>query len=240
VTDYSEIRNSHRFKVGVPQEYFGEGIDAEVDAEVRGALELLQKSGAVEVKRISLPHSRYAIAAYYIIATAEASSNLSRYDGVRYGLRSEGDLPLRRMYERTREDGFGDEVKRRVMLGTFALSSGYYDAYYLQASRVRNLIAQDFRKAFGEVDLICTPTAPTAAFKLGEKTNDPLAMYLSDIYTVTLNLAGLPAISVPCGFTSAKLPVGLQIVGNYLEEKKVFQFASRYLRERPVQLPEIS
>lgn len=194
----------------------------------------------MELKQISLPYTEYAIAAYYVIATAEASSNLSRFDGVKYGYRAGWNRPLRSMYSQTRAQGFGPEVKRRIMLGTFALSSGYYDAYYMRASRVRSLIAQDFRKAFQEVDLICTPTSPTVAFRLGEKVNDPLSMYLSDIYTVTLNLAGLPAISIPCGFDSTDLPIGLQVIGNYLQEEKIFSLASFYMKEHPLRLPDVS
>jgi aspartyl-tRNA(Asn)/glutamyl-tRNA(Gln) amidotransferase subunit A len=241
VPDYAAaIQNIPRLRVGVPKEYFGEGIDPEVASSIQSALDWMKGTGKVELKNISLPHTGYAVAVYYIVATAEASSNLSRYDGVKYGYRAPGNLPLRAMYGKTREEGFGLEVKRRIMLGTFALSSGYYDAYYLQASRVRNLISQDFQKAFQEVDLICTPTSPTAAFRLGEKVDDPLSMYLSDIYTVTLNLAGLPAISVPCGFSSARLPIGLQIVGNYLDENKIFQLASLFVKEHPMTFPELS
>jgi aspartyl-tRNA(Asn)/glutamyl-tRNA(Gln) amidotransferase subunit A len=241
VPDYlGAIQNLPRLRVGVPREYFAEGIDPEVNANMQKALDWMKSTGKVELKSISLPHTDYAIAVYYIVATAEASSNLSRFDGVKYGYRAKGDFPLRAMYGKTREEGFGPEVKRRIMLGTFALSSGYYDAYYLQAARVRNLIAQDFQKAFEEVDLICTPTSPTAAFKLGEKVDDPLSMYLSDIYTVTLNLAGLPALSIPCGLNSSGLPIGLQIIGNYLEETKIFQLASFFTREHPITFPEIS
>lgn len=240
VPDYlSEMKDLPRVRVGVPREYFGAGIDPQVASSIEKALDWMKGTGKVELKSISLPHTDYAIAVYYIVATAEASSNLSRFDGVKYGYRAKGDLPLRAMYGKTREEGFGAEVKRRIMLGTFALSSGYYDAYYLQAARVRNLIAEDFQKAFEEVDLICTPTSPTPAFKLGEKVDDPLSMYLSDIYTVTLNLAGLPAISVPCGFHSAKLPIGLQIIGNYLQESKIFQLASFFMKDHPMIFPEI-
>ncbi len=241
VPDYpSLIPKMEPLRVGVPEEYFGEGIDPEVAAAVQKALGWMENTGKITLKRISLPHTKYAIAVYYVVATAEASANLSRFDGVRYGLRKGGDGLLRSMYGQTRAEGFGAEVKRRIMLGTFALSSGYYDAYYMQASRVRSLIARDFSSAFQEVDLICTPTSPTTAFKLGEKVEDPLAMYLSDIYTVTLNLAGLPAISIPCGFSSAKLPIGLQVIGNSLDETRMFQLASLYMREHPIQLPELS
>lgn len=225
-------------RIGVPEEYFGAGIDPEVAERVEAALQWMEKSGAATRKKISLPHTEFAIAVYYIIATAEASSNLSRFDGVRYGHRAAADS-LRDMYARTRAEGFGAEVKRRVMLGTFALSTGYYDAYYLQAARVRSLIARDFQEAFRDVDLICTPTSPTAAFRIGEKTDDPLAMYLSDIYTVTSNLAGLPAISIPCGFNSAGLPVGLQIIGNTMDEARVLQLAMIYEQEHPALMPEL-
>lgn len=233
------VGNAGRLRLGVPREYFLEGIESEVAEAVKTAIRELEKSGKAEVKSISLPHTGYAIAVYYVIATAEASSNLSRFDGVKYGLRLAGNETLEKMYGHTRAAGFGAEVKRRIMLGTFVLSSGYYDAYYLQASRVRSLIAQDFHAAFQEVDLICTPTSPTAAFRLGEKVNDPLAMYLSDVYTVTSNLAGLPAISVPCGRTSSGLPIGLQIIGNYLDEVRVFDLASFYLKDHPLQLPDL-
>lgn len=240
VPDYvREMSSSGRLRVGVPKEYFGKGIDPEVASSVEKAISELERGGSIELKQISLPHTEFAIAVYYIIATAEASSNLSRYDGVKYGHRSAPARTLREMYEKTRAEGFGQEVKRRIMLGTFALSSGYYDAYYLQASRVRSLIAQDFQEAFQEVDLICTPTSPTPAFKLGEKVNDPLAMYLSDIYTVTLNLAGLPALSIPCGRNSSGLPIGLQIIGNYLDESRIFKLAHVYMKDHPIVLPEL-
>lgn len=241
VPDYvSEIGSMPKIRVGVPEEYFAEGIDPQVAVAIQKALDALAKTGKVELKKVSLPHTRYAIAVYYIIATAEASSNLSRFDGVRFGSRAAGDAPLGVMYEKTRAQGFGAEVKRRIMLGTFALSSGYYDAYYLQASKVRSLIAQDFSRAFADVDVLCTPVSPTTAFKLGEKVDDPLAMYLSDIYTVTMNLAGLPAISVPCGADSAGLPIGLQIIGRNMEENRIFQLASFFQKEHPVRLPELA
>jgi aspartyl-tRNA(Asn)/glutamyl-tRNA(Gln) amidotransferase subunit A len=241
VPDYAAVlAEMPRVRVGVPGEYFDQGMDREVSAGIQRALDWMQSSGRVELKQISLPHTRYAIPVYYVVATAEASSNLSRFDGVKYGFRAGKSLPLREMYGKTRAAGFGPEVKRRIMLGTFALSSGYYDAYYLQALRVRNLIAQDFADAFQEVDLICTPTSPTAAFRLGEKVNDPLAMYLSDIYTVTGNLAGLPAISLPCGFSSNGLPLGFQIIGKPLDETGVLRLASFYLKEHPIRLPEFA
>src|SRR5262249_33120528 len=238
VPDYlQEMKAQSKIRVGVPQEYFASGIDPEVAVAVEKALAWMEKSGEVELKKISLRHTDAAIAVYYIVATAEASANLSRFDGVRFGNRTPGNEPLESMYGRTRARGFGPEVKRRIMLGTFALSSGYYDAYYGRAARVRSLIAKDFSDAFSHVDLICTPTSPTVAFKIGEKVNDPLSMYLSDIYTVTSNLAGLPAISIPCGLNSSKLPVGLQIIGNYMQESRIFQLASFYMKEHPISLP---
>lgn len=211
-------------RVGVPTECFGEGLDPEVRSRVEAAIEKLRQLGA-EVAPISLPHSRYAIAVYYIIATAEASANLARFDGVRYGFRAEGVRTLSEMYRRTRDAGFGAEVKRRIMLGTFVLSSGYYDAYYDKAQRVRAMLVADFASAFERCDVIATPTAPTPAFKLGEKTDDPLAMYLGDIYTVTINLAGLPGINVPCGATASGLPVGLQLIGNHFDEARLLNAA---------------
>jgi len=213
-------------KVGVPKEYFIEGMDREVEARVREAVRTLGSLGAVPVE-ISLPHTGYAVATYYILATSEASSNLARYDGVRYGSRVEGE-DLIDMYMRTREEGFGAEVKRRIILGTYALSSGYYDAYYRKAQQVRTLIKRDFEKAFQTVDAIVTPTAPTPAFRAGEKTADPLQMYLSDIFTISVNLAGVPGISVPCGFTSGGLPVGLQIIGKHFDEETVYKIAYAY------------
>ncbi len=238
--DFSSFLNqSGKLKVGVPREYFAEGIDPEVASSVEQALREMEKSGRVELHTISLPHTAYAIAAYYVIATAEASSNLSRFDGVRYGPRASDASNLQELYSKSRARGFGPEVKRRIMLGTFALSAGYYDAYYKRASQVRALIAADFRNAFGQVDLIATPTSPTTAFKLGEKVNDPLSMYLSDIYTVTANLAGLPALSIPCGTGSNGLPIGLQIIGNFLDEARMFSPASYYLHEHPVRVAEL-
>jgi aspartyl-tRNA(Asn)/glutamyl-tRNA(Gln) amidotransferase subunit A len=213
-------------RIGVPEEYFGEGLDSQVKEKVLAGIALLEKLGC---KRVSLkmPHTEYAIATYYIVATAEASSNLARYDGVRYGLRIPGTT-LIDMYRKTRERGFGAEVKRRLMLGTYALSSGYYDAYYLRAQKVRALIARDFSEAFQKVDAIVTPTAPTPAFKLGEKTSDPLQMYLADIYTVTGSLAGIPGISVPCGTTREKLPIGMQILGPHFSEARILQLARAF------------
>jgi len=200
-------------------------MDREVDGAVRAALRAAERLGA-RVGEISLPHTEYAIPTYYIVATAEASSNLARYDGVRYGLRAAGSEDLASLYVRTRRAGFGAEVKRRIMLGTYVLSAGYYDAYYLKAQKVRTLIRRDFEKAFEQVDAIVTPTTPTAAFRFGEKVDDPLSMYLSDIFTVTINLAGLPAISIPCGLTKDRLPIGLQIVGRRFDEETIFRLAA--------------
>jgi aspartyl-tRNA(Asn)/glutamyl-tRNA(Gln) amidotransferase subunit A len=198
-----------------------------VEQAVRGAIAQLQKLGA-EIQEVSCPRFRYGIAAYYIIAPCEASANLARYDGVRYGVRVEDAEDLIEMYKRTRAEGFGAEVKRRIMIGTYALSAGYYDAYYLKAQKVRTLIKQDFEQAFSQVDVLVSPTAPTTAFKLGEKTADPLSMYLTDLMTIPVNLAGLPGISVPCGFDQQGLPIGLQIVGNVLREDQIFQTAYAY------------
>jgi aspartyl-tRNA(Asn)/glutamyl-tRNA(Gln) amidotransferase subunit A len=210
-------------RIGIPEDYFGAGLDAEVKNKVQAGITLLERHGCKRVP-LKMPHTDYAIATYYVIATAEASSNLARYDGVRYGLRVQGNT-LMEMYRKTRERGFGPEVKRRIMLGTYALSSGYYDAYYLRAQKVRSLIARDFAEAFEKVDAIITPTAPTAAFKLGEKTADPLEMYLADIYTVTGSLAGVPGISVPCGKSAAGLPIGMQIFGSHFGEARILQLA---------------
>jgi aspartyl-tRNA(Asn)/glutamyl-tRNA(Gln) amidotransferase subunit A len=213
-------------KIGIPKEYFGAGMDAGVREKVEAGIALLRKLGC-ELLDIHLPHTDYAIATYYIIATAEASSNLARYDGVRFGPRVEGDS-LIATYRKTRGAGFGAEVKRRIVLGTYVLSAGYYDAYYLKGQKVRALIAQDFREAFQKVDVIVTPTSPVPAFKLGERVNDPLQMYLADIYTVTGSLAGLPGISVPCGRIGGKLPVGLQVFGPAFGEAKVLQLAHAF------------
>jgi aspartyl-tRNA(Asn)/glutamyl-tRNA(Gln) amidotransferase subunit A len=213
-------------RIGVPEDYFGEGLDAEVKANVESGIAQLERLGCKRVG-LRMPHTDYAIATYYILATAEASSNLARYDGVRYGLRVPG-ATLTEMYRQTRARGFGPEVKCRIMLGTYALSAGYYDAYYLRAQRVRTLIARDFADAFQKVDAIITPTAPTPAFRLGEKTSDPLTMYLADIYTVTGSLAGVPGISLPCGTTKAGLPVGMQIFGPHFKEGLVLQIAHAF------------
>jgi aspartyl-tRNA(Asn)/glutamyl-tRNA(Gln) amidotransferase subunit A len=209
-------------KLGVPAEYFAEGLDEEVRAAVEGGIEKLRAGGA-EIRKISLPHTRYAIPTYYVIATAEASSNLARFDGVRYGLRAPQSDTLAAMYRRTRDLGFGAEVKRRILLGTYVLSHGYYDAYYKKAQQVRRLLTDDFLQAFREVDAIVTPTAPTAAFKIGEKSDDPVAMYLADIYTVTASLAGICGVSVPCGKTRAGLPIGMQILGRHFDEATMFR-----------------
>jgi aspartyl-tRNA(Asn)/glutamyl-tRNA(Gln) amidotransferase subunit A len=228
VPDYrSEVEKPVKgMRIGIPKDYFAEGMDQGVRKQVLAGIELFKKIGC-QIIDIRMPHTDYAIAAYYIIATAEASSNLARYDGVRYGLRVPGDSLLS-MYRKTRGAGFGAEVKRRIVLGTYVLSAGYYDAYYLKGQKVRTLIAQDFRDAFNKVDAIATPTSPVPAFKLGERTSDPLQMYLADIYTVTGSLAGVPGISVPCGKISGKLPVGLQLFGPAFGEARVLQLAHAF------------
>ncbi len=215
-------------RLGVPREYFVEGMDPDVERTIRAALKNFRAMGAKTID-ISLPHTHYAIAAYYLIATAEASANLARYDGIRYGLRVEADNHVE-LYNQTRARGFGAEVKRRIMLGTFALSAGYYDAYYLKAQKVRTLIRRDFEQAFTKCDLIVTPTAPTTAFMIGEKTADPLQMYLSDIFTISVNLAGLPAMVIPCGYDSRDLPIGVQIIGAPFGEETIFRAADAYER----------
>jgi aspartyl-tRNA(Asn)/glutamyl-tRNA(Gln) amidotransferase subunit A len=212
-------------KIGIPKEYFGEGLDVEVRAAVEAGIAKLRTAGC-EIVPISLPHTAYAVPTYYVIATAEASANLARFDGVRYGYRAKGAATLSDMYRKSRDEGFGAEVKRRIMLGTYALSSGYYDAYYLKAQRVRTLLARDFEEAFQKVGAIVTPTAPTAAFKIGEKSDDPLSMYLADIYTVTADLVGIPGISIPCGNTQAGLPIGLQVLGKHFDESTVLRVAA--------------
>ncbi len=211
-------------KIGIPKEYFAKGLDNEVKTQVAAALDVLTGLGA-KVKEISLPHTEYAVADYYILATAEASSNLARFDGVQYGHRRAKPSDLIEMYFKTRGEGLGEEAKRRIILGTYALSSGYYDAYYLRALKVRRLIKEDFDAAFKKVDCLITPTSPTAAFKIGERTDDPLAMYLSDIYTISVNLAGLPAISLPCGLNSEGLPVGLQVIARAFDEQTMLRTA---------------
>ena len=212
--------------IGIPEEYFSEGLGASVKRIIEAAIKWYEQQGC-EIKSISLPNTNLAIPAYYVIAPAECSSNLSRYDGVRFGYRCEDPKDLRDLYDRSRSEAFGDEVKRRIMIGTYALSAGYYDAYYLKAQQIRRLISEDFKKAFEQVDVILGPTTPEPAFKIGEKTNDPVTMYLSDIYTISINLAGLPAISLPCGQQNG-LPVGMQLIGNYLEEEKLLNFAHQY------------
>jgi aspartyl-tRNA(Asn)/glutamyl-tRNA(Gln) amidotransferase subunit A len=211
-------------RIGVPAEYFGEGLDPEVRVAVESGIAALKAAGC-SVKPVSLPHTKYAIPTYYLVATAEASANLARFDGVRYGYRSPASDTLSAMYSHSRDEGFGAEVKRRILLGTYALSAGYYDAYYGKAQQVRRLLAEEFLRAFAEVDAIVTPTAPTAAFKLGEKTGDPLAMYLADIYTVTASLAGICGVTVPCGATAAGLPVGMQVLARHLNEGTAFRVA---------------
>jgi aspartyl-tRNA(Asn)/glutamyl-tRNA(Gln) amidotransferase subunit A len=211
-------------RIGVPPEYFGEGLDPDVGAAIEKGIDALRAAGCT-VKPVSLPTTRYAIPAYYLVATAEASANLARFDGVRYGYRSAASATLGDMYSHSRDEAFGAEVKRRILLGTYALSAGYYDAYYLKAQKVRRLLADEFLRAFAEVDAIVTPTSPVPAFKLGEKADDPLAMYLADIYTVTASLAGICGVTVPCGATPAGLPVGMQVLARHLNESTAFQVA---------------
>jgi aspartyl-tRNA(Asn)/glutamyl-tRNA(Gln) amidotransferase subunit A len=226
VPDYKKslVKNVKGIRIGIPNEYFIEGIDPDVERTVTQGIDQFRKWGA-EVKRISLPHTEFAVAVYYIIATAEASSNLARYDGVKYGLRSKGHRDLMEMYTQSRAKGFGKEVKRRIILGTYVLSAGYYEAYYRKASQVRTLMKKDFEDAFREVDVIVAPTAPTPAFRIGEKAEDPLQMYLSDIFTIPVNLAGIPGISIPCGFSHENLPIGLQIMGKHFDEGTLLRVA---------------
>lgn len=213
-------------KIGIPKEYFGQGLNEEVKAAVEGVKKILEEKGA-EMIEVSLPHTEYAVATYYIIASSEASSNLQRFDGIRYGLRVKGEN-LEELYANSRGQGFGDEAKRRIFLGTYSLSSGYYDAYYLKALKARTLIRRDFDEVFKKVDAILTPTSPTTAFKIGEKASDPLSMYLSDIYTISVNLAGLPAVSFPCGFSSSKLPIGGQLIGKEFDESTLIKLGSTF------------
>ncbi len=231
VPDYTQAlkRDVRGLKIGLPAEYFVNGLDPEVAKSVQAAAETFKKLGA-EIKSVSLPHTQYAVAVYYIVAVAEASSNLGRFDGVEYGLRVPAK-DLREMYFETRDQGFGQEAKRRILLGTFVLSAGYYEAYYLKGQKVRTLIRQDFERAFKEADLLLCPTAPTAAFKIGEKMEDPLAMYLSDIFTIPVNLAGIPAISIPCGFTSSNLPIGMQLMARPFDEETLFRAAFTFEQE---------
>ncbi|MGD1076147.1 MAG: Asp-tRNA(Asn)/Glu-tRNA(Gln) amidotransferase subunit GatA [Thermodesulfovibrionales bacterium] len=228
VPDFAALlgRDLKGLKVGIPKEYFIDGMDRAVDLSLRAAITQLKSLGAVTVE-VSLPHTDYAIATYYLLATSEASSNLARYDGVKYGFREVGK-DLLEMYMNTRAKGFGAEVKRRIVLGTYALSSGYYEAYYKKAQQVRTLIKRDFENVFREVDVLVTPTSPTAAFRLGEKTEDPLQMYLSDIFTISVNLAGVPAISVPCGLTPDNLPIGMQLIAKHFDEETILKIAYAY------------
>jgi len=226
VPDYKQAlkRDIKGIRIGIPEEYFVEGLDPAVEKQIGEAIDSFRKWGA-KIERISLPHTEFAVAIYYIIATAEASSNLARYDGVKYGLRSKGYRNLMEMYTQTRAKGFGKEVKRRIILGTYVLSAGYYEAYYRKASQVRTLMRNDFDEAFQKVDVMVAPTAPTPAFRIGEKTEDPLQMYLSDIHTIPVNLAGIPAVSIPCGFSPAGLPIGLQIMGKHFDEGMLLRVA---------------
>jgi aspartyl-tRNA(Asn)/glutamyl-tRNA(Gln) amidotransferase subunit A len=218
-------------RIGVPKEYFASGVAEEVGDAVRKAIGELEKQGAI-IEDISLPYTEYAVAVYYIVATAEASSNLARYDGMRYGYRANA-RDLLNTYTLSRAEGFGAEVKRRIMLGTYVLSAGYYDAYYLKAQKVRSLIKQDFEAAFRRCDVIATPTAPTTAFRLGAKIQDPLEMYLSDVCTISINLAGLPALSLPCGFDSDGMPVGMQLIGKHFDEATILRVAHSYEQSAP-------
>ncbi len=229
VPDYTQVlgKEVKGMSVGIPKEYFAVGMDKEVAQTVKDAIKALEGLG-MEIKEVSLPHTEYAVAVYYLVAPAEASSNLARYDGVKYGHRTNEDTGLLDMYKLSRSEGFGTEVKRRIMLGTYALSAGYYDAYYKKASQVRTLIRNDFEKVFRECDIIVTPTTPTPAFKIGEKVNDPLKMYLSDILTIPANLAGIAGISLPCGFSREGLPIGLQMLANSFQEEKLLQISYAY------------
>lgn len=231
--DYARCLQSNSMKgmrIGLPKEYFVKGLDAEVDKSLKKAIALLEECGA-DVREVSLPHTSYGISVYYIIAPSEISSNLSRYDGIRYGFSQNKEAKsLLEVYTKTRGNGFGAEAKRRIMIGTYALSFGYYDAYYKKAQQARTLILEDFRKVFEEVDVLIAPTTPTAAFKLGEKASDPLSLYLEDIFVIPASLAGLPALSLPCGFNSDGLPIGMQIIGQQLAEAKVLQVGACYER----------
>jgi len=229
VPNYPELLQSpiKGLRCGVPKEYFVGGLDPEVKESIHSALDQFRKCG-VAVTEVSLPHTEVAIPTYYIVATAEASSNLARFDGVQYGHRSSQSRTLLEMYTRTREEGFGSEAKRRIILGTFVLSSGYYEAYYGHALKVRTLIRRDFEQAFQQVDFLVTPTSPTPAFRLGEKMEDPLTMYLSDIYTISVNLGGVPALSLPCGFTRSGLPIGMQLIGKPFAEETLLRAAYAY------------
>jgi aspartyl-tRNA(Asn)/glutamyl-tRNA(Gln) amidotransferase subunit A len=248
VPDYTAALTSHvqGLRVGIPRALVSEGVDPEVAAAFLAALQFLRSRGATLVD-VDLPHASAAIPVYYLVATAEASSNLARYDGVRYGFRASPESPgesndLRTMYGRTREEGFGPEVKRRIILGTYVLSSGYYDAYYLKAQQVRTLIRRDYEQAFERVDVVAMPTYPTPAFRIGERSSDPLQMYLGDLFTVSANLAGLPAISVPCGFTRGRLPIGLQLTGRAFDECTLLAAAHVYEQQNEwwKQTPELT
>ena len=241
VPDYSEhlVDNIHGLKIGLPVEYFAEGLDANVAKVIETAIGEYRKLGA-EIVDIQLPNSRLSIPVYYIVATAECSSNLSRFDGVRFGHRCENPIDLEDLYKRSRDEGFGDEVKRRIMIGTYALSAGYYDAYYLKAQQLRRLIKQDYEKAFEQVDVILCPVTPEVAFKHGAKTDDPVSMYLQDIYTLALNLAGLPGMSIPAGFSQG-LPVGMQLIANYFDEPRLLNVAHQFQQATDwhLQVPEM-
>ena len=228
VPDFTKALNNDikGLRIGIPKEYFGQGLNEEVKTVVEKAKNIFKEKGA-EIIEVSLPHTEYAVATYYIIASSEASSNLQRFDGVKYGLREKGES-LEELYTNSRGKGFGDEAKRRIFLGTYSLSSGYYDAYYLKALKARTLIRRDFDQVFKKVDAILTPTSPTTAFKIGEKASDPLSMYLSDIYTISTNLAGLPAVSFPCGFSSSKLPIGAQLIGKEFDESTLIKLGSAF------------
>lgn len=232
VPDFTKAitRDVKGLRVGLPEEFFVEGLDSEIEKNIREAAEVYKKLGA-EIKPVKLPHAKHSVAVYYIVAVAEASSNLGRFDGVEYGFRAKDVKNLKEMYIESRSQGFGEEAKRRILLGTFVLSAGYYDAYYLKGQKVRTLVRDDFKKAFNEVDLILSPTSPTPAFKIGERSEDPLAMYLSDIYTIPANLAGVPAISIPSGFTSAGLPIGLQLMAKPFDEETLFRAAHTFEQE---------
>jgi len=242
VPDFTKALNNDikGLRIGIPKEYFGQGLNEEVKTVVEKAKNIFKEKGA-EIIEVSLPHTEYAVATYYIIASSEASSNLQRFDGVKYGLREKGES-LEELYTNSRGKGFGDEAKRRIFLGTYSLSSGYYDAYYLKALKARTLIRKDFDQAFKKVDVLLTPTSPTTAFKIGEKTSNPLSMYLSDIYTISTNLAGLPAVSFPCGFSSEKLPIGAQLIGKEFDEETLIRLGSAFQNctEFHKEIPRIS
>ena len=228
VPDYTADLNKSLsgLKIGLPKEFFEKGMDADVEKNIQAAIDEYKKAGA-EIIEISLPNSGLSVPAYYVVAPAEASSNLSRFDGVRFGYRCENPVDLEDMYKRSRGEGFGEEVKRRIMIGAYTLSAGFYDAYYVKAQKIRHLISDDFKQAFEKVDVIMGPTTPSTAFKIGEKTNDPVTMYLSDIYTIAVNLAGLPGMSIPAGFAKG-MPVGLQLIGNYFDESRLLSVAHQY------------